>query len=66
MPNKRSRALRRWMSKKHSFRQRWPFYLAMMLICVTSVAVVVLIMSGDEAPSRARTPAPATVPASIR
>ena len=53
MPNKRSRAMRRWMSKKYSFRRRWPVYLAMTLICVTSIAVAVLIMGDIDAPARA-------------
>jgi hypothetical protein len=66
MPNKRSRALRRWMSKKRSFRRRWPVYLAMTLICVTSVAVVILIMGDIDAPSRATAPQKSNVPKAIR
>ena len=54
------------MSKKRSFRRRWPVYLAMTLICVTSVAVVILIMGDIDAPSRARTPQKSNVPKAIR
>ena len=66
MPNKRSRALRRWMSKKHSFRRRWPVYLAMTLICVTSVAVLILIMGDIDAPSRTKAPKATAIPTAIR
>ena len=66
MSNKRSRALRRWMSKKRTFRRRWPVYLAMVLICITSVAVIVLIMSDIDAPSRTSAPQASSVPNVIR
>ena len=66
MPNKRSRALRRWMSKKYSFRRRWPVYLVMMLICVTGVAVVILVMGDIDAPAQAKTPQKNTIPRAIR
>ncbi len=66
MPNKRSRVLRRWMSKKRSFRRRWPVYLAMTIICVTSVAVAILIMDDIEAPSRTNAPQSSIVPIAIR
>ena len=66
MPNKRSRALRRWMSKKYSFRRRWPVYLVMMLICVTSIAVVILILGDIDAPAQARTPQKSGIPKAIR
>jgi hypothetical protein len=67
MPNKRSRALRRWMSRKRSFRRRWPVYLSMALICVTSAAVVILIMMSDiDAPSQTKAPQQTNVPRAIR
>ena len=66
MPNKRSRARRRWLSKKYSLRRRWPVYLAMMLICITSVAVVILIMSDIDAPARPKGPQKAGIPRAIR
>jgi hypothetical protein len=66
MPNKRSRAMRRWMSKKRSFRRRWPVYLVMTLICVTSIAVVVLIMGDIDAPARSRAPQKVNIPRAIR
>jgi hypothetical protein len=55
------------MSKKRSFRRRWPVYLSMALICVTSAAVAILIMMSDtDAPSRARAPQQTNVPKAIR
>ena len=59
--------MRRWMSKKRSFRRRWPVYLAMTLICVTGVAFVVLVMGDIDAP-RARHDAEAgtSVPRAMR
>jgi hypothetical protein len=66
MPNKRSRALRRWMSRKRSFRRRWPVYLAMTLICVTSVAIVILIMGDIATPPSTKASQKSTVPKAIR
>ena len=67
MPNKRSRAMRRWMSKKYSFRRRWPVYLAMTLICVTGAAFVILVLGDLDAPSRAQArQQKTTVPKAIR
>jgi len=58
--------MRRWMSKKYSFRRRWPVYLAMTLICVTSVAFVVLLLSDIDGLARTSGPQHGSVPKAMR
>jgi hypothetical protein len=67
MPNSRSRARRRWISQKRSLRRRWPVYLILLLFCITSLAIVVLVLSDiDSPPGRAQAQQRAPVPAAIR
>jgi hypothetical protein len=55
------------MSRKRSFRRRWPVYLSMALICVTSAAVAILIMMSDvDAPSQTKAPQQTNMPKAIR
>ena len=54
------------MSKKRTFSRRWPVYLTMVLICITSVAVLFLVMSDISAPSRTNAPQASSAPKGIR
>jgi peptidoglycan/LPS O-acetylase OafA/YrhL len=65
MPNSRSQARRRWISKKRSLRRRWPVYVMMLLFCATAAAILVLVFIETPArPARAQQRAP--VPSAIR
>jgi hypothetical protein len=67
MPNSRSRARRRWISKKYSLRYRWPVYVMLLLFCATAFAVVVLVLSDINTPAhRAQAQQRTAVPAAIR
>lgn len=67
MPSSRSRAKRRWISRKRSFRRRWPVYLIMLLFCATAVAILVLVAIDIDSPARpAQAQQGTTVPAAIR
>jgi hypothetical protein len=66
MPNSRSRARRRWISKKYSLRRLWPVYLIMLLFCITSLAIVVLVLNDIDAPRGAQAQQRTPVPAAIR
>jgi hypothetical protein len=59
----RPRPRLRWASKKRAFRRRWPVYLTLVIICVTTVALAILIASDIDQPSK--TP-PTPVPQAIR
>ncbi|MDB4909311.1 MAG: hypothetical protein JWO39_134 [Gemmatimonadetes bacterium] len=66
MPNSRSRARRRWISRKRSFRRRWPVYVMLLIFCATALAIVVLVLIDIETPPRAaqaqqRRPVPAAI-----
>jgi hypothetical protein len=66
MPSSRSSARRRWISRKYSWRRRWPVYVMMLLFCLTAAAVVVLVFTDIDSPVRSvqsqqRTPIPAVI-----
>ena len=66
MPPHRSSARRRWISRKHSLRRRWPVYVMMLLFCLTAAAVVILVLTDIETPARGvqsqqRTSVPAVI-----
>ena len=63
MPTTSSRARVRWASKKRTFRRRWPVYLVMLILGVTTVALAIIIMNNVE--EAAKTP-PTPVPQAIR
>ncbi len=58
-----NRARVRWASKKRKFRRRWPVYLVMLILCVTTVAIGIIVMNNVDEP--AKTP-PTPVPKAIR
>ena len=67
MPKSRSRINRRWISKKYSLRRRWPQYVMLLILCATSVAILVLTLdygdtAGHHAQSQPRALAPTAIP----
>jgi predicted PurR-regulated permease PerM len=65
MPTRTSsnRARVRWASKRRKFRRRWPVYLVMLIVCVTTVAIGIIIASNVDEPAKA---APTPIPRAIR
>jgi peptidoglycan/LPS O-acetylase OafA/YrhL len=63
MPSSRNSARVRWASKKRRFRRRWPVYLVMLILCVTTVAIGIIIASNVDEPAKA---APTPIPKAIR
>ncbi len=50
MPKSRSRNNRRWISKKYSLRRRWPQYVMLLILCATSIAILVLTFNYGDTP----------------
>jgi hypothetical protein len=46
-----SRAPLHWISRSRTFRRRWPVYLVMLLLCVTSAAIAILVVNNLDAMS---------------
>ncbi len=63
MPSASSRARLRWASKKRTFRRRWPVYLVTIILCITAVALAIIIVNNVDEP--AKTP-PTPIPKAIR
>jgi hypothetical protein len=68
MPKSRRRgSRRRWISKRYSLRRRWPSYLILLILCATSVAILVLSVNyGDSSEHHAQVQPPAATPAVMR
>jgi hypothetical protein len=67
MPNSRSRAKRRWVSRKRSLRRRWPVYVMLLLFFATAFAIAVLVLIDIETPARrVQAQQRTSVPAAIR
>jgi len=39
----------RWTSNSRTFRRRWPVYLVMLLLCVTSAAIAIIVVNNLDA-----------------
>jgi peptidoglycan/LPS O-acetylase OafA/YrhL len=63
MPSTSNRARLRWASKKRRFSRRWPLYLVVIILAITTMALGVIIENNiDEPPAKAKpTPLPKVI-----
>jgi hypothetical protein len=72
MPDSQSRSTRthsgqHWISKKYSLRRRWPAYVMLLILCATSIAILVLTVQNGSSPGQdTQAPTRSGTPAAIR
>jgi hypothetical protein len=66
MATSRHQSRRRWISRKRSLRRRWPLYLMLLLLCITGMAILLLMLTQFDAPMRHARAAPrSSAPVSV-